>query len=57
MNRTPLEQAFEVCQKSKTAWLNAKAGLVQAEMALRERELTVRPWSRKKYRRCAMPPT
>ncbi|HHG8774477.1 TPA: phage polarity suppression protein [Raoultella planticola] len=42
MNRTPLEQAFEVCQKSKTAWLNAKAGLAQAEMALRERELTGR---------------
>ncbi|SMG60605.1 Phage polarity suppression protein (Psu) [Cedecea sp. NFIX57] len=43
MNRTPLEQAFEVCQKSKTAWLNAKAGLAQAEMALRERELTGSP--------------
>jgi len=40
MTRTPLEQAFTVCQHNKTRWLESKAGLAQAEMALRERELS-----------------
>ena len=40
MTRTPLEQAFKVCQHNKTRWLDSKAGLAQAEMVLRERELS-----------------
>lgn len=40
MTRIPLEQAFEVCKKSKTTWLNGKASLAKAEMALKEFELT-----------------
>ena len=40
MPRIPLEQAFEACQKSKTTWLNGKASLAKAEMALKEFELT-----------------
>ncbi|MFU0852891.1 phage polarity suppression protein [Kluyvera cryocrescens] len=40
MIRAPLEQAFETCQKNKTDWMHSKPALAQAEMALKEHELT-----------------
>lgn len=40
MTRIPLEQAFQACQQSKTAWLTCKAALSQAGLAYREYELT-----------------
>ena len=40
MIRAPLEQAFETCQKNKTDWMHSKSALAQAEMALKEHELT-----------------
>ena len=40
MIRAPLEQAFEACQKNKTDWMHSKSTLAQAEMALKEHELT-----------------
>lgn len=40
MIRAPLEQAFQTCQKNKTDWMNSKSALAQAEMALKEQELT-----------------
>ena len=39
MSLTTLEQAFNDCQSSKTAWLNYRAGWEKAEMALEEVEL------------------
>lgn len=40
MSLTTLEQAFNDCQSSKTAWLNCRAGWEKAEMGLKEMELT-----------------
>lgn len=40
MIQAPLEQAFQTCQKNKSDWMSSKSALAQAEMALKEHELT-----------------